>query len=199
MDALSNFPKQTQKLYTQKGTAVCQKIDIFKELMWYCYEGEWMNWHTLKTDQVHEIIAKNKAKETVASLEQYAIEVIVEKQDTFENVVGQDSLTRFDQPKSRSKNNRKRRNNKTDRSNSTNLKSNNNTQQSTATTGVREGRPKRKPRPNNKNNNRPDTSKKQAPNDQKTQPPAGNKNSKPKLNVRKKRNNNNSKPPKKED
>lgn len=199
MDALSNFPKQTQKLYTQKGTAVCQKIDIFKELMWYCYEGEWMNWHTLKTDQVHEIIAKNKAKETVTSLEDYAIEVVIEKQDSFENVVGQDSLTRFDQPKSRSKNNKKRRNNNTDRSNSAKVKGDNSSQQTTAATTVREARPKRKPRPNNRNNTQSNTAKKQTPRDQKNQSPTGNKTSKPKPNVRKKRNNNNSKPPKKED
>lgn len=110
MDALKDFPKQNQKLYTEKGTAVCQKIDIFKGLMWYCYEGEWMNWHTLKTTQVHEIVSKNKAKESVASIEEYAAEHLVVEEVNFENVVGQDSLTRFDQPVTKNKKRKKRRN-----------------------------------------------------------------------------------------
>ncbi|MGB3590584.1 MAG: regulatory iron-sulfur-containing complex subunit RicT [Nonlabens sp.] len=114
MDALSNFPKQTQKLYTQKGTAVCQKVDIFKGIMWYCYEGDWMNWHTMSIEQVHEIVALNKAKEPVGSLEDFAVIPEIEEDKTFENVVGQDSLTRFDHGgKSKGKNNkRKRKNNR---------------------------------------------------------------------------------------
>jgi len=112
MDALKDFPKQNQKLYTEKGTAVCQKIDIFKGLMWYCYEGEWMNWHTLTTTQVHEIVSKNKAKEKVASIEEYAAEHVIIEEVNFENVVGQDSLTRFDQPATKNKKRKKRRNNR---------------------------------------------------------------------------------------
>jgi hypothetical protein len=109
MDALNSFPKQNQKLYTDKGVALCQKVDIFKGLMWYCYDGEWMNWHTLTTDQVHEIVAKNKAKEKVAGIEEYARELIVEEKVSFENVVGQDSLTRFDNQPGGTKTKRKKR------------------------------------------------------------------------------------------
>ena len=72
LDALKSFPKTEVKLRTEKGTAVCQKTDIFKGHMWYAYEGEWMNWHVLTTDQANEIIAKNTKKEKVASLEEYA-------------------------------------------------------------------------------------------------------------------------------
>jgi len=108
LDALKAFPKNDTKLHTEKGTAVCQKTDIFKGLMWYAYEGEWMNWHIITTDQANEIIAKNKNKEIVLSLEEYAAEHIQDTKNEFENVVGQDSLTRFDNPKS----NNKRKNNK---------------------------------------------------------------------------------------
>jgi cell fate regulator YaaT (PSP1 superfamily) len=110
LDALKSFPKNDTKLYT--GTAVCQKTDIFKGLMWYAYEGEWMNWHVISTEQANEIIEKNKKKEKVASLEEYAAEHIQDTKNEFENVVGQDSLTRFDSPKSKRKrkNNRKGRN-----------------------------------------------------------------------------------------
>ena len=108
LDALKDFPKNDTKLYTEKGTAICQKTDIFKGLMWYAYEGEWMNWHVITAEQAIEIIEKNKRKETVISLEEYAAEHIKDTKTDFENVVGQDSLTRFDNPKSK----RKRKNNR---------------------------------------------------------------------------------------
>ena len=110
-DALKSFPRTDTKLYTEKGVAVCQKTDIFKGLMWYAYEGEWMNWHILTTEQANEIIKKNKDKEKVPSLEIYASDIEIDTKKEFENVVGQDSLTRFDQPKRKGKR-RKNRNNK---------------------------------------------------------------------------------------
>ena len=108
LDALKAFPKSDTKLFTEKGKAVCQKTDIFKGHLWYAYEGEWMNWHVLTTDQANEIIEKNKKREKVASLEEYASVLIEDTKTEFENVVGQDSLTRFDSPKRKNK----RRNNK---------------------------------------------------------------------------------------
>jgi hypothetical protein len=46
-----------------------------------------------------EIVAENKLKNKVSSLEDYAIEVVVEPEKNFNNAMGQESLTRFDQPK----------------------------------------------------------------------------------------------------
>ena len=103
MDALKDFPKTETKLYTEKGVAICQKTDIFKGYLWYAYEGEWMNWHKLTTSQANEIIDKNSRKEKVANLEDYASELIEDNKVEFENVVGQDSLTRFDSPKRKNK------------------------------------------------------------------------------------------------
>lgn len=108
LDALNEFPKTDLKLKTEKGLAVCQKTDIFKGLMWYAYEGEWMNWFELSTDKVKEIIAVNKKGKPVQSLEMFVSEALPDTKVVFENVVGQDSLTRFDNPKQR----RKRKNNK---------------------------------------------------------------------------------------
>jgi cell fate regulator YaaT (PSP1 superfamily) len=108
IDALKDFPKTDIKLQTEKGIAVCQKTDIFKGYMWYAYEGEWMNWHKLTTDQAKEIIELNANKKKAVSLEEYAEELIEDTKIDFENVVGQDSLTRFDSPKRR----KKRRNNR---------------------------------------------------------------------------------------
>ncbi|RKR14717.1 cell fate regulator YaaT (PSP1 superfamily) [Maribacter vaceletii] len=116
LDALKGFPGQDTKLYTEKGLAYCQKTDIFKGLLWFTYKDEPSNWHVLSKDQVKEVLEKNKKKEKVASLEEYAADNIIEEKVVFENVVGQDSLTRFDQPKRKNNKNRnrnkKRRNNK---------------------------------------------------------------------------------------
>ncbi|WP_452603059.1 PSP1 domain-containing protein [Pontimicrobium sp. MEBiC06410] len=133
LDALKAFPKTDVKLYTQKGTAVCQKTDIFRGHMWYAYEGEWMNWHKITTEQAREIIELNKKKEKIASLEEYASDLIEDTKVEFENVVGQDSLTRFDNPKG----NKKRKNNKS-----------------------RNNRNRNKRKPQNKTNNAKNSSKK---------------------------------------
>ena len=93
--------------------------------MWYAYEGEWMNWHKITTDQANEIISLNKKRTKVASLEEYAATIVEDTKNQFENVVGQDSLTRFDSPKPSNKR-KKRRNNKNRRKpqNSQNAKNN---------------------------------------------------------------------------
>lgn len=112
LDALKDFPGQDTKLQTEKGVAFCQKSDIFKETLWFSYKNDPSNWHALSKERVHEILEKNKKKETVASLEEYVVETIVEEKLVFENVVGQDSLNRFDRPKRNKNNNNKNRNKK---------------------------------------------------------------------------------------
>lgn len=114
LEALKSFPRTDTKLFTKKGTAVCQKIDIFQGFLWYAYEGEWMNWHKITAEQANKIIDCNKRKEDVGSLEEFEVQIHqVEEKHDFNNVVGQDSLTRFDKPKKankpRSKNRKKRR------------------------------------------------------------------------------------------
>ena len=120
LEALKDFPSQETRLYTKKGMAFCQKTDIFKKTMWFSYKDEPANWHALTTDQVREILEKNKSKEEVGSLEQYATENLEEEKKVFENVVGQDSLTRFDRPKRRKKKNKPKKHRKSKQSNSKN-------------------------------------------------------------------------------
>ncbi|MGG7034837.1 MAG: stage 0 sporulation family protein [Flavobacterium sp.] len=109
LDALQDFPDFDTKLYTEKGDAVCQKQDIFKGLMWFAYTNNSANWHMLKVDQVKEIIAENKLKNRVASLEDFAVEVAQTPEKDFNNAMGQESLTRFDQPKKKKKPSRNRK------------------------------------------------------------------------------------------
>ncbi|WP_396636157.1 stage 0 sporulation family protein [Maribacter sp. R77961] len=122
LDALKDFPGQDTKLFTEKGIAFCQKTDIFKETLWFSYKDEPANWHVLTKDQTNEILQKNRKKEKVASLEFYASVNTVEEKVVFENVVGQDSLTRFDRPKG--KNNRNNRNKNRNRKKNNNRKRN---------------------------------------------------------------------------
>ena len=127
LDALKDFPAQDTKLFTEKGLAFCQKTDIFKEMLWFSYKEDPGNWHVLSKDQVNEILEKNKKKEKVASLEMYAIEIEVEEKVVFENVVGQDSLTRFDRPKGGgNKNKSKNRNRNQNKNKNRNRKRNQN-------------------------------------------------------------------------
>jgi len=109
MDALQDFPDSDTKLVTEKGDAICQKQDIFKGLMWFAYTNDFANWHVLKIEQVREIVAENKLKNKVASLEDFAIVIVQEPEQHFNNAMGQESLTRFDQPKKKKKPNKKRK------------------------------------------------------------------------------------------
>lgn len=103
LDALQDFPSMETKLLTEKGEAGCQKIDIFKRLMWFSYSDRPAHWYVLSVDQVKEIIEINKNDSVVSSIEDYADDNIVAPVDSFENAVGQDAITRFDQPKKKNK------------------------------------------------------------------------------------------------
>lgn len=113
MEALESFPSTETKLQTDKGNATCQKIDIFKGLLWYAYEKEFMNWHELTAEKANEIIEMNKKGKKPLALEEFIIEVPKPEKVPFSNVVGQDSLTRFDQPKQKNKKRRNKNGNKT--------------------------------------------------------------------------------------
>jgi cell fate regulator YaaT (PSP1 superfamily) len=124
LDALKEFPETDVVLKTEKGPAVYVKMDIFKGLMWYTYKEDRSKWYKLTLEQVLEVIELNEQGKKIASLEdleeEFLLESAVEEID-FEKVVGQDDLTRFDQPK-RSRN--KRRNKNRSRQNSKNTRAN---------------------------------------------------------------------------
>jgi cell fate regulator YaaT (PSP1 superfamily) len=100
LDALKGLPDMDTKIYTEKGDAFCQKVDIFKGLMWFAYTNDMAHWHVITAEQVKEMVSLNKNKERVTALEDYAVEIAaIEPEKNFQNAVGQDSLTRFDAPK----------------------------------------------------------------------------------------------------
>lgn len=97
MDALKDIPNNIERIETERGVAYLQKTDIFKKLMWFSYPGE-ENWIPLTTDRVREIHQLNKEGVKPAEIGAVAMEPIEEKVASYdyENVVGQDSLTRLD-------------------------------------------------------------------------------------------------------
>ena len=112
MDALKDIPEKVDRLETGKGVARLQKTDIFKKLMWFSYPND-ENWIPLEISRVKEIQQLNREGVKPDNLKDEAVEIlkpIVPKVLDYENVVGQDSLTRLDDKPKKKKNNRNNRN-----------------------------------------------------------------------------------------
>lgn len=129
LDALKDFPKTDVKLLTSKGKASCQKIDIFKRLMWFTYDEAPTNWYKISVDSVKEIITLNAAQKTI-TLEDYAIVsdnlgMTSSLNNDIKEIVEED-ITRFDKPKKNRKKNQK--NNKTNTQKGQNTAKNTNNQ-----------------------------------------------------------------------
>jgi hypothetical protein len=115
MDALRDIPDNVERLETMTGTVRHQKTDIFKKLMWFSYPND-DNWISLDIARVKEIQKLNKEG---VKPEYLKIEIaeedkpVVQKTYDYENVVGQDSLTRLDNKGGKNrKNNRNKNRNK---------------------------------------------------------------------------------------
>lgn len=110
VEAIKDFPDSKLKLKTNKGIAFLQKIDIFRRKVWYSYTNEPNVFIELNLDDVQEVIRQNKVDKFPESLEKYIVKVQEVAQLDYENVVGQDSITRFDKEKFSKKNKRSRSN-----------------------------------------------------------------------------------------
>jgi cell fate regulator YaaT (PSP1 superfamily) len=104
LDALKEFPQlDNKRLQSQKGEAFLQKTDIFRRIMWWSYTTAPDVFIPLSIDRVKYILSlneKGQKPEDLAEVKEIAEPV---KQPDFENVVGQDSLTRFDSRKQQHK------------------------------------------------------------------------------------------------
>jgi cell fate regulator YaaT (PSP1 superfamily) len=165
MDALHDFPEVNNvKLETERGRAFHQKTDIFRRTMFFSYTDEPDNFIPLPVDRVKEIMEMNKNSVKPADLLIKVVAKFVEKKPDYENVVGQDSLTRFDKSKKpKHKNNNKKRtagpnSNKPNSNPNANPIANNPNRQSANPNNQNKPNPNNnRPRPNNNrpNNNRP--------------------------------------------
>jgi hypothetical protein len=113
MDALKHIPDNVNVLKTEKGDARLQETDIFKKIMWFSYPRE-ESWVPMTIDKVKEIQQLNREGIIPADLgEVVEIETKPIKVLDYENVVGQDSLTRLDERRNnqnKNKNKNKNRN-----------------------------------------------------------------------------------------
>jgi hypothetical protein len=66
LDALQDFP-EINTLETKKGTALLQKTDIFKGMMWFSYPKE-TSWHPISVTEVKRIMALNEKGEKPEAL-----------------------------------------------------------------------------------------------------------------------------------
>lgn len=106
LDAIKSFPKTEIKLLTEKGDAYHVKTDVFKRVMWYAYQGE-NGLISLSPERVREVMQLNKNGEKPKELaELFFIEKVVEM--GYSNVVGQDSVNRFENNYVKKKNNNNR-------------------------------------------------------------------------------------------
>ena len=94
VDAMKEFPSTDLILKTKKGEALHQKTDIFQKLMWYSYANDPSSYMAIPLDKVKEIIDDNKKGKLPEKLEDFSF--IQEQKSDFDNTVGQDDLTRFD-------------------------------------------------------------------------------------------------------
>lgn len=111
MDAMKSMPDTKTVLRTEKGEAHCIKTDPLKRTLTYTYSEAPGVFAELKAEQVFDIMEKNKRGEIVGNLNDFAKEstVTLEPETEFQQVVGQDELTRFDKPKeNRKKKDRKK-------------------------------------------------------------------------------------------
>lgn len=176
LDALNDFPTMDTKLLTVNGLANCVKIDVFKREMWFTYdEGSFM-WYKFSLDDVKNFIHQNKQAKKLESLEDLSKNA-EEKKPAFTDVIGEDSLERFER--------KNKRNNK-----SRNPKNKENPNQNQGQNNQQNNRRERKPQ-QPKNNQNQTNNQQNKPQDQQNQPRKKRPNNKSKSNQNNLNNNNN--------
>lgn len=108
IDARKDFPHINQPLQTEEGEFYLVKSDILNRTMWFASDpGSQSNMIPLSVNRVREIIRANQKGIKVAQLSTDATNPNTEP--TFADVVGEESLTRFDKQQSRRKNRKKKK------------------------------------------------------------------------------------------
>jgi cell fate regulator YaaT (PSP1 superfamily) len=100
IEAIKSYPSQNAKLKTKQGTGAHIKTDIFTARMWYGFKrpGEPFTMAAFPIEVVRDILKQNKEGIEPEVDLNMVDEPVVEgaKAPDYENVVGQDELTRFD-------------------------------------------------------------------------------------------------------
>jgi cell fate regulator YaaT (PSP1 superfamily) len=107
LDVIKSFPKNENKLQTEKGDAYHFKTDVFKRIMWFGYQGE-TGLIALTPERVKEIAKLNREGKRPKDLNEFVEKVEKEVEIGYSNVVGQDSLNRFEKSFTKRPNNKNR-------------------------------------------------------------------------------------------
>ncbi|MFM7106816.1 MAG: regulatory iron-sulfur-containing complex subunit RicT [Flavobacteriales bacterium] len=128
VEALRDIPPVNTKLILPKGNAFHFKTDIFQRIMYFVYEHHDPDGpFPLSVEMVKEIIEKNRKGVPIESIESYASNDVKSNETDFAVVVGQDSLTRFDNKRSsRNKSRQRTRDNGNNKGNAQRALSNEN-------------------------------------------------------------------------
>lgn len=74
-DALKKFPPTGVAMRFKKGLALYKKIDVFRGIMWYAYEGEG-DLHAIPAESVKKIIEMNREQKYPEQLEDFQVELM---------------------------------------------------------------------------------------------------------------------------
>ncbi len=109
LDALKDFPKDADVIYTQAGKSVLIKTDIFKRLMWYTVPGPnppvMLSVDEVK--QVQKLIKSGQSPETLETITKKRIDIAPVAK--FEDLVGQATLEDIDKFRKKKKKKKKRK------------------------------------------------------------------------------------------
>lgn len=108
VEAVKEFPSPSAKIKLKEGRAFVFKMDIFKRLVYLIdSEGGSGGPVAVSLEDMNELLEMNKRGEYPVSLNEFALEEAPDEVDeVYSNVVGQDSLTRFDEERRRRRKNR---------------------------------------------------------------------------------------------
>lgn len=118
LDAIKDIPDSNIRLQTMKGTAIHQKTDIFKRLLWYSLiapekkDEDYIQsdkWIVITVDRAKEVIELNRNNQKPEDLSDGELEEVDETPD-YTDMVGQDSLTRMDKRKKKKKKKKRNKN-----------------------------------------------------------------------------------------
>ena len=111
IDAQQDFPEISLPLEIMEGTAYHQKTDIFRRIMWYAFsKDDAVNHIPVDVDRVKEIQELNKNGIKAKNLTEAVSVPVTKNVLDFENPVGSDSISRFEE--NRKSNRYKKRKNK---------------------------------------------------------------------------------------
>lgn len=144
IDARREFPRLSAPLEAMDGTYHLVKSDIFRRIMWFSPDPYSTSIQIpLGVDRVFKILAMNRKGVKVDKIEDVTLIKAESQEPEFKNVVGQESITRFDKTKS---GNSSRNNNSRNRNNRPPRPENGDAQP------PREARENRSPRQDNRRN-----------------------------------------------